>query len=362
MRLAKRIGHVGFRDRHAGGPPAGAGAAAATGVGNPSRLQDCRHLRRRVRGRHPYFYSTYEDAPDSSRRTKPRVAREKALVIGSGPIRIGQGIEFDYSAVHAAWALQEEGIAAIIANSNPETVSTDFDTSDRLYFEPLDDEAVRDLLENEGGQRARAVDPSCSSAARRRSTSPGRWRAPTTPSSAPAPRAIDIAEDRRRFEALLQNLGIPQPPGAGVTTLDEALSTAQLIGYPVLVRPQLRPRRPGDGDRPEPARPRALCRGSRRDRRRQARAHRQVPRGHRGRGRRHLRRRGHPDPRRHEAHRARRRPLGRLDGRIPGAGSDADTRSKRWPTTRSGWRVAPRCARPDERPVRDHATRGVDRE
>jgi len=179
----------------------------------------------------PYFYSTYDQENEA-----PPLPRKKALVIGSGPIRIGQGIEFDYSAVHAAWALQQEGIAAIMANSNPETVSTDFDTSDRLYFEPLDEEAVRDLLENEtngteapasivqfGGQTAinlawplaRADDTILGSSAE----------------------AIDIAEDRRRFEALLQSLGIPQPPGAAVTTVEEALQTAQLIGYPVLVRP-----------------------------------------------------------------------------------------------------------------------------
>ncbi|HET9477082.1 MAG TPA: carbamoyl-phosphate synthase large subunit, partial [Dehalococcoidia bacterium] len=179
----------------------------------------------------PYFYSSYEDENEA-----PSLPGKKALVIGSGPIRIGQGIEFDYSAVHAAWALQEAGVAAIMANSNPETVSTDFDTSDRLYFEPLDEEGVRDLLENEsndteepasivqfGGQTAinlawplaRADEKILGSSAE----------------------AIDVAEDRRRFEALLQSLGIPQPPGAGVTNVDQALQTAQLIGYPVLVRP-----------------------------------------------------------------------------------------------------------------------------
>ena len=104
----------------------------------------------------PYFYSTYPSAPAgggpgtvAAENEAPALTGERALVIGSGPIRIGQGIEFDYSAVHAAWALREAGVGAIMANSNPETVSTDFDTSDRLYFEPLDEEGVRDLLENE---------------------------------------------------------------------------------------------------------------------------------------------------------------------------------------------------------------------
>jgi carbamoyl-phosphate synthase large subunit len=179
----------------------------------------------------PYFYSTYDEENEA-----PPLARDKTLVIGSGPIRIGQGIEFDYSAVHAAWALQEEGIAAIIANSNPETVSTDFDTSDRLYFEPLDDEGVRDLLENESGN---GHEPSSivqfgGQTAINLAWPLSRANHPILGSSA---ESIDIAEDRRRFEALLQDLGIPQPPGAAVTTVEEALSTAQLIGYPVLVRP-----------------------------------------------------------------------------------------------------------------------------
>src|SRR3990170_5881198 len=100
----------------------------------------------------PYFYSTYDEAcpPEGAENEALPLEGEKALVIGSGPIRIGQGIEFDYCSVHAAWALQEAGLKAIMVNSNPETVSTDFDTSDRLYFESLDEEAVRDLLENEG--------------------------------------------------------------------------------------------------------------------------------------------------------------------------------------------------------------------
>src|SRR5438552_8124870 len=92
----------------------------------------------------PYFYSTYEEENEA-----PPITDEKVLVIGSGPIRIGQGIEFDYAAVHAVWALQEAGYKALIANSNPETVSTDFDTSDRLYFEPLDEESLREILHNE---------------------------------------------------------------------------------------------------------------------------------------------------------------------------------------------------------------------
>ncbi len=179
----------------------------------------------------PYFYSTYDEENEA-----PALTEETALVIGSGPIRIGQGIEFDYCSVHAAWALQEAGLKAIMANSNPETVSTDFDTSDRLYFEPLDEEAVRDLLENEGlnGQGPPSIVQFGGQTAINLATPLHRANQPILGSSA---EAIDIAEDRARFEDLMERLGIPQPPGAAVTRVEEALSTAQLIGYPVLVRP-----------------------------------------------------------------------------------------------------------------------------
>ena len=179
----------------------------------------------------PYFYSTYEEENEA-----PPSGLERMLVIGSGPIRIGQGIEFDYCSVRAARALREAGVQAILANSNPETVSTDFDTSDRLYFEPLDEESIRDLLANEagdgeapptivqfGGQTAVNMAPRLASAA-----------LPIAGSSA---EAIDIAEDRGRFGEILTSLDIPQPPGSAVSKIEDALSTATAIGYPVLVRP-----------------------------------------------------------------------------------------------------------------------------
>ncbi len=179
----------------------------------------------------PYFYSTYEDENEAL-----PTGERSMLVIGSGPIRIGQGIEFDYCSVRAARALQEAGVGAILANSNPETASTDFDTSDRLYFEPLDEESVRDLLENEagggeapptivqfGGQTAVNIARPLHSAG-----------LPIAGSSADT---IDLAEDRGRFEAMLSGLDIPQPPGAAVRTLADALTTAAAIRYPVLVRP-----------------------------------------------------------------------------------------------------------------------------
>ena len=180
----------------------------------------------------PYFYSTYEEEnealPDG---------RERMLVIGSGPIRIGQGIEFDYCSVQAAQALRAAGVHAILANSNPETVSTDFDTSDRLYFEPLDEEAVRDLLQNEAGEGGEAP-PSVVQFGGQTAVNMARalQRAALRIAGSSA-ESIDLAEDRGRFEALIADLGIPQPPGTAVETLDEALPTAEAVGYPVLVRP-----------------------------------------------------------------------------------------------------------------------------
>jgi carbamoyl-phosphate synthase large subunit len=175
----------------------------------------------------PYYYSCWEEETESS----PVEART-ALVIGSGPIRIGQGIEFDYCSVHAAWSLREAGVRAVLVNSNPETVSTDFDTSDRLYFDPLDldgalhvaqVERVGGALVQFGGQTAinlaealnqRGVEIMGSSV-----------------------EAIDLAEDRRAFAKALDAIGIPQPVGGTTTTVEEAVAIAERAGYPVLVRP-----------------------------------------------------------------------------------------------------------------------------
>ena len=180
----------------------------------------------------PYFYSTYEHENEA----EPEPARERMLVIGSGPIRIGQGIEFDYCSVQAAHALHDAGIQSILANSNPETVSTDFDTSDRLYFEPLDEEAVRDLLDNEAG--GAEAPPSIVQFGGQTAVNLARsLQLAALPIAGSSAEAIDLAEDRGRFEALISDLGIPQPPGAAVRTLDEAVPTATAIGYPVLVRP-----------------------------------------------------------------------------------------------------------------------------
>jgi len=185
----------------------------------------------------PYFYSTYEVENEAE-----PLGCESALVVGSGPIRIGQGIEFDYCSVRSAVALQEAGTASIMVNSNPETVSTDFDASTRLYFEPLDEESVRDILENEAGE---GTDDGLSAAppiivqfggqtAINLAEPLHRAGARILGSSV---EAIDLAEDRERFENTLHRLDVAQPPGASVRTVEEALNTAEAIGYPVLVRP-----------------------------------------------------------------------------------------------------------------------------
>ncbi|MXY44158.1 MAG: carbamoyl-phosphate synthase large subunit, partial [Dehalococcoidia bacterium] len=189
----------------------------------------------------PYFYSTYEQENEAE-----PIPASKAVVVGSGPIRIGQGIEFDYCSVHAAWALQREGIKSILVNSNPETVSTDFDTSDRLYFEPLDEESVRDIIENEvweheaedAGGTDSAVPPTVvqfgGQTAINLSQVLDQAKLPILGSTAGS---IDTASDRHLFEEFLARIGIPNPPGAAVSTVEQALSVAQEIGYPVLVRP-----------------------------------------------------------------------------------------------------------------------------
>ncbi|MDP2719264.1 MAG: carbamoyl-phosphate synthase large subunit [Dehalococcoidia bacterium] len=187
----------------------------------------------------PYFYSTYDQENEAESLPGP-----KSVVLGSGPIRIGQGIEFDYCSVHAAWALSSSGIKSIMVNSNPETVSTDFDTSDRLYFEALDEESIRDILEVEGINREALVDNKLScppSIAQFGGQTAINLAEPLTRAGMPiigsTADTIDLAEDRQRFEDFLSKLGIPQPPGGSATTVEQALNVAKLIEYPVLVRP-----------------------------------------------------------------------------------------------------------------------------
>ena len=181
----------------------------------------------------PYFYSTFDDENEAAEFIEEQnTGKKKVIVFGSGPIRIGQGIEFDYCCVHCVWALKEAGYEAVIANNNPETVSTDFDTGDRLYFDPLTKEDVRSLIETEkpygvvvqfGGQTAIKLTKYLDELGVR-----------ILGTSADA---IDEAEDRERFDALLERCEIPRPQGHTVFTTEQAIKAANELTYPVLLRP-----------------------------------------------------------------------------------------------------------------------------
>ena len=178
----------------------------------------------------PYFYSTADEFCES--RVFPRSGKPVVMVLGSGPIRIGQGIEFDYSSVHSVWTLRELGYDVVIVNNNPETVSTDYDTANRLYFEPLTPEDVQNIIDVEkpmgvvvafGGQTAIKLT--------------GYLDKIGMPILGTSADGIDLAEDRARFDALLEEFGFTRPKGMGVKTLKEALKAADKLGYPVLLRP-----------------------------------------------------------------------------------------------------------------------------
>ena len=178
----------------------------------------------------PYFYSSFDQFCES--RAFPRSGRPVIMVLGSGPIRIGQGIEFDYSSVHCVWTLKELGYDVVIVNNNPETVSTDYDTADRLYFEPLYPEDVCHIIDVEkpvgvvvafGGQTAIKLTKFLD-----------QQGIPILGTSA---ESIDMAEDRERFDALLERFHIKRPQGRGVLGMEEALAAANELGYPVLLRP-----------------------------------------------------------------------------------------------------------------------------
>ncbi|QQS41772.1 MAG: carbamoyl-phosphate synthase large subunit [Acidobacteriota bacterium] len=175
----------------------------------------------------PYLYSTYEEECESE-----PTDRRKIIILGSGPNRIGQGIEFDYCCCHASFALSEAGFETIMVNCNPETVSTDYDTSDRLYFEPLTFEDVMNIVDKErpegvivqfGGQTPLNLST--------------RLHEEQVPIIGTSPDSIDLAEDRKRFSALLGELNIPQPANGTATSFEEAKEIAEKIGYPVIVRP-----------------------------------------------------------------------------------------------------------------------------
>ena len=179
----------------------------------------------------PYHYSTYEDETEVRPSTRPKV-----VILGSGPNRIGQGIEFDYCCVHASLALREAGFETVMINCNPETVSTDYDTSDRLYFEPLTEEDVLNVLAAET-EASGGVAPSVVVALGGQTPLKLAGRLPRELIAGTSPDAIDRAEDRERWNEVCSRLGIPQPPGGVASSLEEALAITDRVGYPVLVRP-----------------------------------------------------------------------------------------------------------------------------
>eukprot|EP00362_Geleiidae_sp_MMETSP1317_P000741 CAMPEP_0201283058 /NCGR_PEP_ID=MMETSP1317-20130820/7449_1 /ASSEMBLY_ACC=CAM_ASM_000770 /TAXON_ID=187299 /ORGANISM="Undescribed Undescribed, Strain Undescribed" /LENGTH=976 /DNA_ID=CAMNT_0047597917 /DNA_START=1256 /DNA_END=4187 /DNA_ORIENTATION=+ len=175
----------------------------------------------------PYYYSTYEEEDEAR-----ILAKKKVIILGGGPNRIGQGIEFDYCCVHASFALKEEGVESIMINSNPETVSTDYDISDKLYFEPLTKEDVLHIIEKEkpygvivqfGGQTPLNLSAALNKA--------------KVPILGTSPESINIAEDRKLFQVMLKKLNLVQPENYTVLTVKESLKAAKSIGYPVIVRP-----------------------------------------------------------------------------------------------------------------------------
>ncbi|HWX56101.1 MAG TPA: carbamoyl-phosphate synthase large subunit [Verrucomicrobiae bacterium] len=179
----------------------------------------------------PYMYSTYEEEDEA-----PPTAKRKVIILGSGPNRIGQGIEFDYCCCHAAFALREDGYEAIMVNCNPETVSTDYDTSDRLYFEPLTFEDVLAVYRHEA-QSGAPIGVIVQFGGQTPLNLALPLKAAGVPIIGTSPESIDLAEDRKRFGRLLDELKIPQPPGAIVTSVEEAVAGARRVEYPVLVRP-----------------------------------------------------------------------------------------------------------------------------
>ena len=296
-----------------------------------------------------YMYSTYDEEDESE-----PTDRRKIMMLGGGPNRIGQGIEFDYCCVHAALALREDGFETIMVNCNPETVSTDYDTSDRLYFEPLTLEDVLEIVEREkpegvivqfGGQTPLKLARDLEKAG--------------VPIIGTTPDSIDRAEDRERFQQMLHELKLNQPPNGTARTPERAIEAAREIGYPVVVRPSyvLGGRAMEivhDGNRPG-----ALHEGGGERLQRFTRADRPLPEGrHRGGRGRGLRRRARADRRHHGAHRGGRRALGRL-GVLAAALQPERRAAERAAPPDRGAGAGPRRGGPHERPVRHPGQGGL---
>ena len=279
----------------------------------------------------PYFYSTWDTVCES--RAFPRSGKPVIMVLGSGPIRIGQGIEFDYSSVHCVWTLKKLGYDVVIVNNNPETVSTDYDTADRLYFEPLCPEDVMDIIDAEkpvgvvvafGGQTAIKLTKFLDE-----------HGIPILGTSA---ESIDMAEDRERFDALLEQFHIKRPRGCGVTGMQGALDAAHELGYPVLLRPSyvIGGQNMVIAHNDEEVRRYMERHPLRQDRK--PRAGGPVPDGQGAGGGRDLRRHRRAHPRHHAAHRAHRRSLRRLHRRLSrpspsptGCAGPSSTAPRSWP-------------------------------
>jgi carbamoyl-phosphate synthase large subunit len=297
----------------------------------------------------PYYYSTFEEENESVRSD-----RKKIVVLGSGPNRIGQGIEFDYCCVHGVLAAKELGYETIMINCNPETVSTDFDTADKLYFEPVFWEHIYDIIQHEqpegvivqlGGQTALKI---AEKLEKYGITIIGTSFA-----------ALDIAEDRERFSSLLRELGIPYPKFGAVRTAEEAVKLSQGARVPAAGAPQLRARRPEDEDRDQRGGARGPGARHPAPDARQQDPHRPLPRWrHRGGERFHLRRRDGAHHRHHGAHRTGRHPQRRQQRRAPALrpqrkGDPAD------PRAHAQDRAGPAHRGPGEHPVRHQGRGGV---
>jgi carbamoyl-phosphate synthase large subunit len=228
--VLRRMKRLGFSDRQLAdlrGEPESAARTRRIGFGIVPAYKMVDTCAGEFPSATPYLYSSYDEESEA-----PRTGKQSVVILGSGPNRIGQGVEFDYCCVRAALALRDEGYETIMINSNPETVSTDFDISDKLYFEPLTLEHVLDIVEREqplgvivqlGGQTPLKLTSGLAKAGVR--------------ILGTQPDAIDIAEDRRRFDAIARSLEIRQPENGTATSIDEAVDAADRIGYPVLVRP-----------------------------------------------------------------------------------------------------------------------------
>ncbi len=282
----------------------------------------------------PYLYSSYDQECEAA-----PTKNKKVVILGSGPNRIGQGIEFDYCCCHAAFALRDAGYETVMVNCNPETVSTDYDSVDRLFFEPLTFEDVMSILDTE-----RSAGAEVSVVVQFGGQTPLKLALPLQEAGVKiigtSPDSIDLAEDRERFSALLNELQIPQPQNGMAVSKDEALEVARGIGYPVVVRPSYVLGGRAMAIVYDAGRARALHGQRRRRLARAADPDRPLPRGRlRARRRRARRRRG---PRRHRrrdgAHRGGRHPLGRQLVRRPDLPRRRASTCRRSATTRAASR------------------------